>query len=296
MIDAHSHITITSYKQENEKNINNYIKNMTLNGIDESIVTINPFIGEIKCPNDSTHFVKMLNGSKAGHISCKCTNCKKIIYEGIDPYICYNNYLIERLSTYNNIHVYPVISVTNTSMQWLIDYYKDLYGDKLEGIKAYTGLSAYSLDELEPIVNCDFPMLVHAGTYDNQNPNNMLKFIKKYKGIFQIAHFAGLELSAIEKLNKMDNVLIDISPAYYIYKYYVVDKNKGGIFNKDKINSVDDMYEMLLSKFDLSKIVWGSDVPYSNQKLELLNLLSSKVFSDSEKQKILSLNMKESLK
>lgn len=295
MFDAHSHITITKDKEKNVKNINDYIKNMVLNGINESIVTVDPFIDEIKCPTNNNHYVKMKDGNKKGHIICKCTNCQKIVYEGLDPYIKYNNYLIDLLSKYDNIHVYPVISVTNTSMQWLIDYYKDRLGEKLPGIKAYTGLSSYSLDDLNPVV-CDVPMLVHAGTYPNQNPKNMINFIKNYNGLFQIAHLAALELDTIEKLKNIDNVLIDISPAYYIYNYYVVNNNNGGIFNKEKIKSVDNMYELLLSKFLLSKIVWGSDVPYSNQSEELSSILNSKIFSKNEKEKILSLNMKGLLK
>ena len=295
MVDAHSHITITDDIVKNKKNIQKYINDMEKNGIDESIVTVNPFIDSIKCKNNPQHYVKMKDGNKLGEIICKCTTCQKTVYEGLDPFICYNNFLINELKDKKNIHVYPVVSVTRTSTQWLIDYYQDLYGNMLEGIKAYTGLSAYSLNEIGS-VKCDKPMLVHAGTYPNQNPANMMEFIKNYDGIIQIAHLAGLELDTIKKLKKIESVLIDISPALYMYNYYVVDKMNGGLFNKEKISSLDDMYELLLNNFEINNIVWGSDVPYSALENELNAVKKSKVFTSNEKSKVLSNNIKRVLK
>lgn len=295
MIDAHSHITITKNKEENKKNIVEYLTNMKINGIKGSIVTVNPFIDDFKCPTNQYHYVKMKNSNKPGHTQCKCTVCQKIIYEGLDPFIEYNKILIEELKNEKNIAVYPVVSVTNSSTQWLIDLYKELYGKELKGIKAYTGLSAYSLDDLKKI-RCDIPILVHSGIYPNQDPINMLKFISNYDSKVQIAHLAGLNIPVIEKLKQQRNVLIDISPSLYIYNYYVKQNIFGGIYNKEKISSVDDMYELLASNFDIDRIVWGSDTPYSNQSDELQAFLKTKVFTEDEKEKILSKNIQRALK
>lgn len=295
MFDAHSHIRITNDDKKNTQNINEYILNMKKNGIKEAIVMVDPFIDELKCPLNSNHYVKTKNGTKPGHIICKCTFCQKVVYEGIDPFIKYNIYLMDKLTMYSNLHVYPVISVTDTSMQWLIDYYQDLFGPKLEGIKAYTGLSAYSLDDLKP-VRCNVPMLVHEGTYQNQNPAKMIQFIKKFNNYFQIAHFAGLELDAINELKKIDNVFIDVSPATYMFDYYIAQNHNGGLFNKNKILSLEDMYYMLLSNFDLSRIVWGSDTPYSTQDMELDAILKSKIFTQTEKELVLCKNIRKIIK
>ena len=294
MVDAHSHITVTDSVEESKKNISAYIQRMEKNNIKEAIVTINPFIDSIKCTNNPMHYVKMMNGNRIGEVVCKCTVCQKVVYEGMDPYIKYNEFLVNQLRDKKNIHVYPVVSVTKTSTQWIIDYYRDLYGSNLEGIKAYTGLSAYSLDDIGTI-KCDKPMLVHSGTYANQNPANMINFIKHYNCFFQIAHLAALEMDAIKKLKEMDNVLIDISPALYMYKHYVAKNMNGGVFNKSQIHSLDDMYELLLQSFDVDRIVWGSDVPFSSLEEELESFMNTKVFTKNEKTKVLSDNIKRVL-
>ena len=293
MIDMHSHITINKNNSENAERILAYISEMRRNIISESVVTINPFIEDIKCPASPNHYVKIKEGNVVGEVRCKCTVCQKIVYEGVDPFIKYNNYLISTLNVHKNIHVYPVIPVIPKTTKSLIDYYK-MHFSNLAGIKLYTGLSAYHLDEIEQI-KCDLPVLVHSGTFPNQDPKNMLKFARYYNGYVQIAHLAALNVEVIRDLKKYENVIIDISPALYMYNHYVLNGNKGGIFNKDRIKSLDDMYELLVDNFGIERIVWGSDVPFSSLKDEIDAFKSSQVFSSHEKEKILTINAKRIL-
>lgn len=294
MVDSHSHIKINSDVNYSRQNIKDYLNMLKQNHIDEAIVTIDPFIDDIKCPLNATHYVKTKSSDKEHNVICKCTTCNKIIYEGKDPYIKYNKFLIQNLSHNRNIHIFPVLAVTPKSLQYMVDYYTNEYGNYIKGIKGYTGLSAYTLDDIGKL-NSTLPLLVHCGTYDNQNPMNMLKFANNFNNYLILAHLAGLNLEVIKKLKSNENVFIDISPAKFIYDTYIKENRNGGIFNKEKINTVDDMYELLTENFDINRIVWGSDFPYSNQKEELDTFLNSSVFSNDEKEKVLSKNIRKVL-
>lgn len=294
MFDSHSHIKISQDVINSKKNIKEYLSMLKQNCIDGAIVTIDPFIDDIKCKLNSNHYVKTKSSNKPYNIICKCTSCNKIIYEGEDPYILYNKFLIENISQNKKINVFPVVGVTPTTLQYMIDFYISEYGNKIKGIKGYTGLSAYTLDQIG-ILKSSLPMLVHCGTYDNQNPMNMINFASKFNNYLILAHFAGLNINAIRLFKDMDNVFIDISPAKFIFDTYIKNNRSGGIFNKTNINTVDNMYELLASNFDINRVVWGSDFPYSDQKEELHTFLSSPVFSNSEKEKILSKNIRKVL-
>lgn len=292
MFDSHSHIKITEHRGQSRENINKYITMLKDNGIKGSIVTVDPFIDKVKCNVDENHFVKMKADVDLNKMICKCTSCKKNIYSGFDPYIAYNDFLIYEMSNYDNIHVFPVLSVTPSTTQELINYYSSKYSGLIKGFKGYTGLSGYTLDQIEKLKS-PLPLLVHCGTYDNQNPEKMLKFASNFNNYLILAHFGALNIDALRKLNQMDNVFVDISPAKFIYDTYVVNKRNGGIFMKENISSLDDMYEILVENFDINKIVWGSDYPYSNQKEELDTVLNTRIFSNCEKEKILTKNIKK---
>lgn len=295
MFDAHSHIRINDDFINSKKNISEYLRMLSENSIDESIVTIDPFIDKIRCKINQEHYVKTKSSTIPHGVLCKCTSCDIVLYEGEDPYLKYNKFLIENMSELENIYIFPVLSVTPGSFQYMIDFYISEFGNKIKGIKGYTGMSAYTLDQIGKI-NCSLPLLVHCGTYDNQNPSNMIKFASNFNNYLILAHFAGLNLEAIKTFKNMENVFIDISPAKFIFNTYIKKCRNGGIFNKNDINSVDDMFEMLANNFDINRIVWGSDFPYSNQKEELSIFLDSNVFSSSEKEQILSRNIKKVLK
>lgn len=294
MIDSHSHIKINKNVSVSKKNIKDYLIMLKQNCIDEAIVTIDPFTDNIKCKLNSNHYVKMKSVNESYNIICKCTSCNKIIYEGIDPYIEYNNFLIENMSENKNINIFPVVAVTPNSLQHMIDFYISEYGSKIKGIKGYTGLSAYTLDDIE-FLKSALPLLVHCGTYDNQNPMNMVNFASKFDNYLILAHLAALNIDSIKRFKEMDNVLIDLSPAKFIFDTYVKNNRAGGVFNKININTVDDMYEILANNFDINRIVWGSDFPYSDQKEELNTFLTSPIFSSTEKEKILCKNIKKVL-
>lgn len=294
MVDSHTHIKISNNKVDSLNNIKNYLKMLEQNNISESIVTIDPFIDDIKCKKDSNHFVKMKNNEFGNDIICKCSVCRETIYQGNDPFVKYNEFLIETLKNEDKTHVFPVLAVTPKSLQYMVDYYLEKYKGVIKGLKGYTGLSSYTLDDIAPI-KANLPMLVHTGTYDNQNPDKMKNFISKYDNYFILAHFGALNLEALQELKKLDNVLIDISPAKFIYNTYILNKRNGGIFNKDKITKIDDMYYLLADIIGVDRILWGSDFPYSDQKEELDTFLNSKVFTDSEKQKILEENPRKVL-
>ena len=290
MIDAHTHIHINSNLEESKKRMSDYMKMLKDNNIEESIVMIDPFIDKYECSKEKSHFVKTKLDEERHEIYCKCEVCKKETYRGGDPYIDYNLFLLNNLEKEQNVNVFPVLPAVPSVIQNSIDYYKGLY-KSIKGFKAYTGTSSYTLDELGKL-SLKKPLLVHSGTYRNQDPANMIKFAKNFDSYLIIAHFAGLNLDAIRQLKEIDNVVIDISPAKKMYELYIKSNRKGGMFNKESIHSVEDMYYLLCENFVIDRIVWGSDYPYSNQKEEIQCILDTSFFTNSEKEKILSKNIK----
>lgn len=290
MIDAHTHIHINSNLEDSKKSISEYLQMLKRNNIEQSIVMIDPFIDKFECNEEKTHFVKTKLDESKHEIYCKCEACKKETYRGADPYIDYNLFLLNSLKEEINVNVFPVLPAVPNIIQNSIDYYNSLY-ENIKGFKAYTGTSSYTLDEIGKLC-LDKALLVHSGTYRNQDAANMIDFAKNFKSYLIIAHFAGLNLKAIRKLKEMDNVFIDVSPAKKMYELYIKNNRTAGMFNKELIHSVEDMYYLLCENFDIDRIVWGSDYPYSNQKEELQFILDTSFFTNSEKEKILSKNIK----
>ncbi|NMA50898.1 MAG: hypothetical protein GX951_03500 [Mollicutes bacterium] len=294
IIDSHAHIAITKNVEESKQKLEEFKELMKINGIDKSVIMIDPYIEDISCKNNKNHRIAMFDGNKPGEILCKCMNCGLITYSGIDPYIKYNDILFELLKYEKNLYFYLLVSVTKTSMKWLIDYYLEKYGKLVKGIKAYTGLSGYNLDDVSSFVG-KVPMLVHCGIFDNQNPSNMINFIKSYENYFQLAHFAALNIPAIKQMNHLDNTIIDIAPSKRIYDRYIKRPKNAIIFDIEKYASLDDLYTVILENVDITKVVWGSDYPFSSHSLELNAFTSSNVFTQGEKEKILCRNMKRVL-
>lgn len=278
--DMHSHIKgdeLESFKTKKELNIN------------KSIVCIDPFIKELKCNSSDSHYC-YINSNQNNEMIVHCLNCNQDIKKCDDVFFEANDNLFNIIKNDNDLYYFATLPVLKYGMNNLAEKYKNLYNDKLKGLKLYTGLSGEVLNNSE-FLECDLPLLIHTGFFNNQKPCNMIDFLNYYKGKIILAHFCRFDIDTINKVKKNENIFFDISPALELYKRY---KKKNIFLYNGELNSINEMFKLLIELVGIDKILWGSDFPYSDINDELQILLNSNL-SDVEKEKILSINPKNFL-
>lgn len=282
IIDAHSHVKI----DENFiTNINSSILSMKNSEIDKCVVSIDPFVKELKCDKDFYHFVSIndYNDSLKTH----CHQCDKEFVYNEDPFQKYNKILLDNLNEF--FIPFLTLPVVNNFIKDEIKNYQDY----IYGLKIYTGLSEKTLDELQDF-NFDFPLLIHTGMQNNQNPKNMLKFLKKYRGQIILAHYARFCPEVLDIIQHSPNIYIDTSPTIYLFKNYILNFKRGGLFDKRNINVPEDIYYKALELYGVDKIIFGTDYPFSD-RLEEMNLIKKINLSKNDFEKITYGNIKKVL-
>ena len=287
IIDAHSHIK--AGKNFNNDYIN-FINDLNCNNIDKAIVSIDPFTKDFKCKHDEMHYVSINDYGKKVRTKCHTCNTEKI-YDN-DPFEKYN----EQLFSINDPKIIPflMLSVTNNTMEKTAKKFLEVYNNKIAGLKLYTGLSEVYLDDIR---NFDFelPLLIHVGYQHNQNPKNMIEFLKKYRGNVILAHYARFSQEAIDLIKCSDNIFIDTSPTMYLYDHYIKDYHKGGLINRDGLILPEDFYYKAIETVGIDKMVFGTDYPFSDRKIEI-DLLNKLNLSNNDYEKITNGNIKRILR
>lgn len=287
LIDCHCHVTAD---KNLDKNISNLEYCMKKNNVSKSILFIDPFTREFNCKNSSIkqfHYCHVTDKNE-NTISIMCDCCKKTIYKGDDPFYTYNKLLFDNVSN-DKFYLFLMLSISNLTMNKNIKYFEDLYGNKLRGLKLYTGLSDLTLNEVEKL-DSDLPLLIHTGKTYNQNPTNMIKFLKKYKGNIILAHYGRYSPEIVDIVRNSDNIYVDTSPTSYIYNIYLTQENKRGLFDYEKINCAEDMYYKALELYGIDKMIFGSDYPFSKMEDEI-SVLNSVNLTKNEYNKITNKNI-----
>ena len=282
IVDAHSHIRVDN---NFKKNFKDYMEDLKLCNISKAIVSIDPFISELKCNKDYYHFVSINDNNR--ELRTYCHSCKKETSYDYDPFEKYN----EKLLSIKNDYLLPflMLPVVNNKIKEEIEKYKKC----IFGLKLYTGLSEKVLDDLEDF-DYDLPLLIHTGIQHNQNPKYMIKFLKKYKGYVILAHFARFCPEVIDIIKNSPNIFVDTSPEINLFNNYISVKLKGGLFDKDGITSPSSLYYKAFEKFGIDKIIFGTDYPFSNRQSEV-ELLQNLKISNTEYEKLTSENVRKIL-
>ena len=270
IFDCHTHIDLDLETREDYEN------NMSLTGIEKTIIMCNPFIKEIRCQKNASHYVAF--NDEQNCLVARCEQCNSIVYTGDDPYRSYNENLMD---SFQNTNFYPflMLAMSSSTIYNNIAYYTQNYNGKFYGFKLYTGLSANALDYIAKL-ETDYPLLIHTGIQDNQNPIGMLKFVENYKGKIIFAHFCRLHYDFLKIINNYDNIFVDTSPAFYLFNRYIVNGHNGGLFKKENIRQPSDLYHELLQNIGIDKVVFGSDYPFSEIKNETSVLQSLGINED----------------
>ena len=294
IFDGHCHIKC----DENlEKNIIALKKEMMVNKINKAVLFADPFVDEFKCINSTEkefHYCHTTDQFNINNdLSIKCDVCNKIIYHGNDPFNEYNKMLFNKVDD-EMFDLFLLLSVSNKTINKNIDEFCNLYGDKVKGLKLCTGLSDLVLNDLDEIKS-NLPLIIHTGKPFNQTPQNMINFLKKYKGYIVLAHYARFNPEIVELVKKSDNIYVDTSPSYYIYMNYLSNEKKCGLFDYNNISCPEDLYYKAIELYGIDKIIFGSDYPFSNLSDEI-SLLNNLKLSDDEYKKIAYKNLMKVLK
>ena len=294
IIDAHCHISVNGNFNQN---LDQLKVDMKKNGINKAILFIDPFVKEFTCPKESKdnfHYCHISDKSQdLSKLSIFCDKCEKHIYYGDDPYDKYNKKLFEEVND-SMFYLFLMLSISNNTINNNIDKFKYLHGYKICGLKLYTGLTDVTLNNLKNL-NSHLPLLIHTGKAFNQDPKNMIKFLKSYKGYIILAHYARFCPEVVELVKAYDNIYVDTSPSAYIYKEYINRVKKRGLFDYKGIDKPEDLYYKALELFGIDKLIFGSDYPFSSLDNEV-ELLKRVKLTETEFDKITNKNITKILR
>ena len=301
-IDSHMHINLAcnaSYYRD--KRVDEYLNIMHNKGIDFFIPSINPKIitftcdedcsincdilaasEEIVCPVDckkrDRHRVKVMD-SKDGELIAYCTKCKKIIYEGEDPFHKYN---IELIELCKKLKVLPLLnlSISNSTINREVKFFEENYGDSFIGYKVHPTSCMRSIDDIDHI-DSERTILIHTDVHEYDSIENAINFAKRYKGNVVLAHSYLLRDKSL--IDGLDNIYFDICPTdNFIKSKDMIEHNKA-------FDESSDVYQAALQYLPEDRLLFGSDWPYgsvSNNK----DILDNSNIDKNVKKKVLGMN------
>ena len=149
----------------------------------------------------------------------------------------------------------------------------------LLGVKLHPDIQGFKLDDyrcLKIYELCEgkLPVLLHTGDkrYDMSNPNRLMPILDIYKGLTVIgAHFGGYSVwdDALRLLPKYPNILVDCCSCFFMMS--------------------DDEIRNSISAFGADRVLFGTDYPMWNPKVEIERLLSLRL-PDEDYEKIFHKN------
>ena len=134
----------------------------------------------------------------------------------------------------------------------------------LKGVKLHADIQQIAIDDprcykIYEILEGNLPILMHTGDsrYNYSNPENLIPVLETFKNLTVIgAHFGGWSVweEAADKLTKYENLYVDTSSTFGF----------AGI----------DFVKKLLPKYNLDRILFGTDYPTWDFESELAALFS----------------------
>lgn len=302
-IDTHMHINFACNDEHyRNKKIDEYLKNVYNNDIDFFIPSINPKVVFFTCEDDCNNNCDILNNANETvcPVACNkrnrhrvaikdngnnelvayCTVCKKIVYQGKDPFREYNIELMEFCKEMNNSLPNLVLTLSNSTINEEVSFYEKNFKDLFLGYKIHQTTNMRSINSIKGI-NSNRPILVHCDSHPYDSIEDAIKFAKRYEGNIVLAHSYLLREENICK--GLNNIYYDVCPIDNFRNY------RDFIMHHQVFDEIDNIYEAALEYLDEDRILFGTDWPFGNVERNLEEIEKANI-DDAVKQKILRKN------
>ena len=266
-IDFHTHITINSKTANLYPNYTfpHFLEEQRKANVHKSVCFINPFVSDILCDYNAKHKIMIEDSSCAGRVKIRCTECNRILYEGVDPLRKYNEALLNFSTGINSVIPFVYLNVCESNISQEIEYYETKYPNTIKGYKIHPTFSGRSILDLSDIPT-DKPIVVHTGVEPCANPLNVIQFSKRHSGPLVMAHFARFHRDALHALNECKNLFVDTSPMIFLHQLQATKPHR--VFDISWFASRDTplklFYQKLLKCLPPEKIVLATDAPFSS--------------------------------
>lgn len=214
-----------------------------------------------------------------------------------------NKNLIKACENYDNVFPYILLPVNSHLAKQVLERLEKQHYGKFFGLKLHPNAYSYPVHRFSlrgEGRKMDYPIIIHTGVTQYDNPKNALKFARQYAGNVCLAHCARFDFETLEAISKMKNVYIDISPSYYLSS--VSGGNSSKVYNGGELfeKTPTELLLMLINIVGEDKILAGSDAPYGSieeyKKLSELLEISPKLLNKIFKENIERFNSKAYMK
>lgn len=305
IINSHVHFnTSNNFFFYSNYTIKRFIKELDENKIDIALPSLNPKIGEFRCPKDCSYSCEKYNYNINNDLqNCNCQNmhrhrgvvesynggyrlrCKVcdeiIIRQKEDPLRKYNIELMRQTAKYGS-RIKPLlyISLCKSTIQKEIAFYEKNFKGLYCGYKFHPWTDQVSIRDF--VVETSLPMLIHTGLRECELAEDAVHFAKAHpNNKVVIAHAAQLKQKLLETISESCNMYLDCCPADFLYR------NRESCFEDySKINSPEDVFYYALNVVDSKRIMFGTDSPWGSSKKEL-DIISKLSVSDEVRENVL---------
>jgi len=290
IFDGHTHITVgkCDYLALFNYDILSLITDMKINNVEKSIVSANPFVKSVFCPNDCR--VTCVYASESDYKLCSqdcryknkhrtkirivkidteelyCSCCGYVIYSDNDPYRYLNDELINETSNYEKIIPLCSLPLLKKNQQNEIERCETIYKDRFAGYKIHINVTGRRFTNYE--IPTKKTLLLHTNG-DEDGVHNYIELASRQQGNIVLAHGFLFGSDNLKKLSKCENIYIDISAMS-------ASKSANGYHNL-KARTYENAIKKILDKFDYTRIIFGSDARFSPMERELEDFLNTEL-------------------
>jgi len=267
--DSHVHLHVDrndSIPEYDYYDIDNLLIDQKKYNIEKSICFLNPFVPEMLCPINHKHRIQVLD-SDYTKLQIYCQDCRKIFYEGTDPLRPLNIKLLEQTKNIKSVIPFVYLNISK-AINSEVMFFERNYGGLVKGYKVHPKLCSRKISDI--IIESTKPIIIHAGVQDITSPAEAIKFAKNYEGNVILAHCARFSENDLLAIRKTSNLYIDISPFMILYKSYIEKPNV--LYDMSYLGNVSnptDLLTKLIKTVGIDKIIFGTDVPFTNIEQEL---------------------------
>lgn len=119
-----------------------------------------------------------------------------VSYHGNDPYRKDNEQLIKDCQSVDFIDAFIYLSLSNNTINDEFKYFEENYKGQFSGIKVHPNLCGRKRSEIKNF-NTNYPLIVHCGVFEHDDPKDIALFAKKYNGNVLFAHCARFDKEAL---------------------------------------------------------------------------------------------------